>query len=43
MRPAAKAEDEEDRRALSAPIEATEDDVLRALQLEAEAQRDERY
>lgn len=43
VRPAAKAEDEEDKRALLAPIEATEDDVLRALQLEAEAQRDERY
>lgn len=43
VRPAAEAEDEEDKRALAAPVEATEEDVLRALQLEAEAQRDERY
>lgn len=43
IRPAAKAEDEEDKRALIAPVESTEEDVLRALQLEAEAQRDERY
>jgi DNA-directed RNA polymerase subunit omega len=43
VRPAAEAEDEEDKRALAAPVESTEEDVLRALQLEAEAQRDERY
>jgi len=43
VRPAAQAEDEQDRLALAAPVETSEDDVLRALQQEAEAQRDERY
>ena len=41
--PAAQAEDEQDRLALAAPVETSEEDVLRALQQEAEAQRDERY
>ena len=41
--PSAVAEDEQDRLALTAPVESSEDDVLRALQAEAEAQRDERY
>ncbi len=43
VRPAARAEEEQDTLALAAPVEATEDDVLRALQAEAEAQRDERF
>ena len=43
VQPAAAAEDEQDRLALVAPVETSEDDVLRALQQEAEAQRDERY
>lgn len=43
VRPAVRAEDEQDTLALTAPVESTEDDVLRALQAEAEAQRDERY
>ncbi|OQW56940.1 MAG: DNA-directed RNA polymerase subunit omega [Proteobacteria bacterium HN_bin10] len=43
VQPAAAAEDEQDRLALAAPVETSEDDVLRALQQEAEAQRDERY
>jgi len=43
VQPTAQAEDEQDRLALVAPVEASEDDVLRALQAEAEAQRDERY
>lgn len=43
VQPAAKAEDEQDLLALAAPSDATEEDVLKALQLEAEAQRDERY
>ena len=38
--PAAQAEDEQDRLALAAPVETSEEDVLRA---EAEAQRDERF
>lgn len=43
VQPAAQAEDEQDRAALAAPVETSEEDVLRALQQEAEAQRDERY
>jgi DNA-directed RNA polymerase subunit omega len=43
VQPAAAAEDEQDRQALAAPVETSEDEVLRALQQEAEAQRDERY
>jgi len=43
VRPAARAEDEQDRLALSAPIQTSEDEVLRALQAEQEAQRDERF
>jgi hypothetical protein len=43
VQPAAAAEDEQDRLALVAPVETSEEDVLRALQQEAEAQRDERY
>jgi hypothetical protein len=43
VQPAAAAEDEQDRLALAAPVETSEEDVLRALQQEAEAQRDERY
>lgn len=43
VQPTAQAEDEQDRQALIAPVESSEDDVLRALQAEAEAQRDERY
>jgi DNA-directed RNA polymerase subunit omega len=43
VQPAAAAEDEQDRLALAAPVETSEDEVLRALQQEAEAQRDERY
>jgi DNA-directed RNA polymerase subunit omega len=41
--PATQAEDEQDRLALAAPVNTSEDDVLRALQQEAEAQRDERF
>lgn len=43
VQPTAQAEDEQDRLALTAPVESSEEDVLRALQAEAEAQRDERY
>ncbi|MGE0046650.1 MAG: DNA-directed RNA polymerase subunit omega [Hyphomonadaceae bacterium] len=43
VQPSAQAEDEQDKLALAAPVETTEDEVLRALQAEAEAQRDERY
>ena len=43
VQPAAAAEDEQDRLALTAPVQNSEEDVLRALQQEAEAQRDERY
>jgi DNA-directed RNA polymerase subunit omega len=43
VQPAAKAEDEQDLIALAAPVETSEEEVLKALQLEAEAQRDERY
>lgn len=43
VQPTAQAEDEQDRLALTAPVQSSEDDVLRALQQEAEAQRDERY
>ncbi len=43
VQPATQAEDEQDRLALAAPVETSEDEVLRALQQEAEAQRDERY
>lgn len=43
VRPTARAEDEQDRLALSAPVQTSEDEVLRALQAEQEAQRDERY
>lgn len=43
VQPTAQAEDEQDRLALLAPVESSEEDVLRALQAEAEAQRDERY
>jgi DNA-directed RNA polymerase subunit omega len=43
IQPTTQAEEEQDRLALSAPVESSEDDVLRALQAEAEAQRDERY
>ncbi len=43
IQPTTQAEEEQDRLALSAPVESSEDEVLRALQAEAEAQRDERY
>ena len=43
VQPTAQAEDEQDRLALIAPVDSSEEDVLRALQQEAEAQRDERY
>lgn len=43
VQPAAQAEDEQDRAALVAPVDTSEEDVLRALQQEAEAQRDERF
>ena len=43
VQPTAQAEDEQDRLALTAPVESSEEDVLRALQQEAEAQRDERF
>lgn len=43
VQPAARAEDEQDQLALAAPVETSEEDVIRALQAEAEAQRDERY
>jgi DNA-directed RNA polymerase subunit omega len=43
IQPAARVEDEQDALALAAPVETSEDEVLRALQAEAEAQRDERY
>ena len=43
VQPAAKAEDEQDMLALAAPVTTSEDEVLRALQAEQEAQRDERY
>jgi DNA-directed RNA polymerase subunit omega len=43
VQPAAKAEEQEDMLALAAPVETSEEEVLKALQLEAEAQRDERY
>jgi DNA-directed RNA polymerase subunit omega len=43
VQPAAQAEDEQDRLALAAPTTTSEDEVLRALQAEQEAQRDERY
>ena len=43
VQPATQAEDEQDRIALTAPVESSEEDVLRALQQEAEAQRDERF
>lgn len=43
VQPAAKAEEEQDMLALAAPVETSEDDVLKALQQEAEAQRDDRY
>jgi DNA-directed RNA polymerase subunit omega len=43
VQPAAKAEEEQDLVALAAPVETSEEEVLKALQLEAEAQRDERY
>jgi DNA-directed RNA polymerase subunit omega len=42
VRPAARAEDEEDRLALAAPVRTSEEEVLRALQAEQEAQREER-
>lgn len=43
VQPATQAEDEQDRLALAAPVHTSEEDVLRALQQEAEAQRDERF
>ena len=43
VQPSVRAEDEQDQLALAAPVETSEDEVLRALQAEAEAQRDERY
>lgn len=43
VQPTAQAEDEQDRAALVAPVVSSEEDVLRALQQEAEAQRDERF
>jgi DNA-directed RNA polymerase subunit omega len=43
VRPAARAEDEQDLAALTAPVNTSEDEVLRALQAEQEAQREERY
>jgi DNA-directed RNA polymerase subunit omega len=43
VQPVTQAEDEQDRLALTAPVLSSEEDVLRALQQEAEAQRDERF
>ncbi len=43
VQPAAAAEEEQDTLFLAAPVETSEDEVLRALQAEAEAQRDERF
>lgn len=43
VQPVTQAEDEQDRLALTAPVVSSEEDVLRALQQEAEAQRDERF
>jgi DNA-directed RNA polymerase subunit omega len=43
VQPSARAEDEQDLIALSAPVQTSEEDVLRALQQEAEAARDDRY
>ncbi|GAM99502.1 DNA-directed RNA polymerase omega subunit [alpha proteobacterium U9-1i] len=43
VQPSTQAEDEQDRLALVAPVQSSEEDVLRALQQEAEAQRDERF
>jgi DNA-directed RNA polymerase subunit omega len=43
VQPTTQAEDEQDRQALVAPVQSSEEDVLRALQQEAEAQRDERF
>jgi DNA-directed RNA polymerase subunit omega len=43
VQPAAKAEEEQDMLALAAPVDTSEDDVLKALHQEAEAQREERY
>jgi DNA-directed RNA polymerase subunit omega len=43
VQPSDKAEDEQDLLALAAPVDGSEDDVLKALQLEAEAQREDRY
>ena len=43
VQPTAQAEEEQDRLALTAPVQSSEDDVLRALKQEAEAQRDERF
>jgi len=43
VRPQEEAEREEDERALIAPPVASEEDVLRAYQVELEAGRDDRY
>lgn len=43
VQPQARAEDEQDLLALSAPVNTSEDDVMRALQAEQEAARDDRY
>lgn len=43
VQPSAQAEEEQDRLALAAPVTTSEDELMRALQAEAEAQRDERY
>ncbi len=43
VQPAAAAEEEQDRLAIAAPVDTSEEDVLRALQQEDEAQRDDRY
>jgi DNA-directed RNA polymerase subunit omega len=43
VQPSARAEDEQDLIALTAPISNTEDEVLRALQAEQEAARDDRF
>jgi DNA-directed RNA polymerase subunit omega len=43
VQPAANAEDEQDKLALVAPVQTSEEEILRALQAEQEAARDERY
>ncbi len=41
QRPAAKAEEESDRLALTAPVQTTEDDIRKAFEAQQEAERDD--